>query len=254
MRNDDSTAERALSQFGTDVWVASEPVRILGMKLSATMTVVRLPNSGLLLFSPIPATAEHVAAVEALGKVQHLYAPNTFHHRWVGQWSSAFPTAYVHGPLALKKKRPDLKFDRFFDRQSLGELDEVFDEVHIDGFALEESVLVHRPSGTLLVADLVQNIGRPSHWWTAAYSRAMGFYDRAAISRMLRWTAFGDPVAARRSLDRLSGCRFDRLVVGHGEPLTQGARAALVNAYAWLRPERKLLPARTRTTRRGSCG
>ena len=63
----------------------------------------------------------------------------------------------------------------------------------------------------------------------------MGFYDRVALSRMIRWTGFSDRAAARRSLDELLARRFDRLVVGHGTPLGSGARESIAGAFDWLR-------------------
>jgi hypothetical protein len=86
----------------------------------------------------------------------------------------------------------------------------------------------------VVVADLVHNIGRPQHRWTEIYTRTMGFYDRVALSRMIRWAAFTDRVAARRSLEELLAYPFDRLVVGHGTPLAAGGREALAAAYTWL--------------------
>ena len=62
----------------------------------------------------------------------------------------------------------------------------------------------------------------------------MGFYDRVGLSRMIRWTGFSDRTAARRSFNELLALSFDSLIVGHGEPLTRGAREALAAAYAWL--------------------
>jgi hypothetical protein len=236
------------------VWLAHEPVRIVGMKLMATMTVIRLPGSDLLLHSPVAMTPERIRRVASLGTVMHLYAPNTFHHAWMGDWAREFPGACVHGPSALRKKRPDLRIDRAHDVDSLGDLSEIFDEVHIDGFALEESVLVHRPSRTLVVADLVHNVGRPADRWTAFYTKAMGFYDRVAISRMIRWTAFSNTRAARESLERLAGESFDRLVVGHGSPVEHDARDAVFGAYEWLRERRRLLLPGASTSRRGYCG
>jgi hypothetical protein len=254
MAADPSVSPHALAPLAPGVWTATDPVRIVGMRLSATMSVVELPGARLLLFSPVALTAERRAAIDALGTVAHLYAPNTFHHLWVGAWADAYPRALVHAPRALRAKRPDLRIDREHDREPPGELAAAFDEVHVDGFVLEESVLVHRPSGTLLVADLVHNIGRPEGLWTATYTRAMGFYDRVAISRAIRWTAFHDRAAARSSIDRIAACNFDRLVVGHGSPIDTGGRAALLAAYEWLRPRRALLAPSLRTPRRGHCG
>jgi hypothetical protein len=224
------------------------------MRLTATMAVVEMAKGSLLLFSPVEMTPERREAVESLGTVAHLYAPNTFHHLWIGAWAKAYPGAKVHAPRALRAKRPDLPIAREHDHGASDDLSAVFDEIHIDGFVLEETALVHRPSGTLMVADLVHNVGRPKHLWTAMYSRAMGFYDRVAISRAIRWTAFHDRAAARRSIDTISGCNFDRLVVGHGPPISTGARAALLGAYSWLRPRRGLLPPALPAPKRGFCG
>ena len=242
-----------LEPFGPDLWRSTDPKRILGMKLSATMTVVRLPDSGLLLYSPVAMTTQRREAVDALGTVTHLYAPNTFHHGWIGEWATAYPGAYVHAPAALVSKRRDLRIDRRHDEDALDTLAGVFDEVHIDGFMLEETVLVHRPSGTLLVADLVFNVGRPEHWWTKAYTRAMGFYDRVAQSRIIKWTAFNDTERARMSLERLDACSFDRLIVGHGDPIEEGAHAAIMHAYDWLQRQPRLLPG-PRGAAFGRCG
>ena len=217
-----------------DLWLCAAPVHFLGMSLTTTMAVVRLPDGALLLHSPVAATPERRAAVAALGKVAHLYAPNTFHHLWLGEWAAACPAARIHAPTGLARKRRDLRIDRTHGAPLDPALAPVLDERRIDGFRLEESVLLHRPSATLLVADLVHNVGRPAHRWTACYTRAMGFYDRVALSRMIRWTAFPDRAAARRSLDAVLALPFDRLIVGHGEPLPSGGRAALAAAYDWL--------------------
>jgi len=220
-----------MTPFGEGVWLDRDPVRIVGMRLTATMALLRLGDGELLAYSPVSLTPARRAAVEAIGRVAHIYAPSLYHHRWAGQWAAAFPTARVHAPAGLAKK---LRIHRV-----LGDGDEpaftgVVDELHIDGFRLDETVLVHRPSRTLVVADLVHNVGRPDGAWTRLYTRAMGFYDRVALSRMIRWAGFSDRAAARRSIDAVLAQPFDRLVVGHGTPLDAGAKEALAAAYAWL--------------------
>jgi Domain of unknown function (DUF4336) len=223
-----------MTPFADGVWLDSDPVRIVGMSLTATMAVLDLDAAGLLLYSPVALTPERRAAVEALGRVAHLYAPNLYHHRWIGQWAAAFPSARVHAPARLADKEQTLRIDRAHDAAPEPAFAGVVDEQHIDGFRLAESVLVHRPSRTLVVADLVHNVGRPAQRWARLYTRAMGFYDRVALSRVIRWAAFSDRAAARRSVDALMTRDFDRLVVGHGAPLESGARKAVAHAYAWL--------------------
>jgi hypothetical protein len=222
-----------LSALDEGVWYDTGAVSFLGLRLTATMTVLRVAE-GLLLHSPLAMTPERRAAVESLGQVAHLYAPNTFHHRWLGEWSEAFPAAVVHAPAELGKKRPDLRIDRFHDRAEASDFGGCISEVPIRGFRLVETALVYRPGRTAVVTDLVHNIGRPTHGWTKFYTRLMGFYDRVAVSRVIRWTAFADKGAARRSVDALLDHEFDALVVGHGEPIPAVGRAALARATAWL--------------------
>jgi len=223
-----------VTSFAEGVWYDTGPVRIVGMRLTATMTVLDLGDGGLLLHSPLPLTPERRAAVLALGKVTELYAPNTFHHAWLGEWSQAFPEARVHAPAALAGKRPDLRIDRFHDQEQKVSFSDLVREIPIAGFRLAETVLVYRPSDTAVITDLVHNIGRPADPWTKLYSRAMGFYGRVALSRAIRWTAFSDRRAARRSIDVLLGQRFEGLIVGHGAPIPEFGREALAGALAFL--------------------
>jgi hypothetical protein len=220
--------------FAQGIWVDIGPARILGMRLTTTMTVLRLRDGSLLLHSPLALTAERRAAVEALGPVAHLYAPSRYHEARIGEWAIAYPSAKLHAPAGLVKERRDLRIDRVIGAVPEPAFVGVLDELPIDGFRLEETVLIYHPAQTLVVADLVHNVGRPQHWWTKFYARTMGFYDCVALSRMLRWTAFSDRAAARRSIDELLTRSFDRLIVGHGEPLTAGAREALARAFTWL--------------------
>lgn len=223
-----------LTAFAEGVWHDAGPVSIVGMRLTATMTVLALGDGGLLVHSPLALTPERRGEIEALGRVTHLYAPNTFHHLWLGEWSQAFPDAQVHAPGALAKKRSDLRIDRFHDQSSPFDFGGAIAEVPIQGFRLAETTLIHRPSKTAVVTDLVHNIGRPSGRWTKFYSSAMGFYDRVALSRAIRWTGFDDRGAARRSVDALLSHDFEGLIVGHGAPIPTLGRDALAAATSWL--------------------
>lgn len=222
-----------LTALADGVWQSTVPVRFIGLRLSANMTVLRLRGDELLVHSPVALTPERRAAVDALGRVEHLYAPNTFHHLWLREWIAAYPSARVHAPADLVKKHPGLHIDRPHGEPATA-FTGALDEHHVDGFRLGESVLYHHASRTLVVADLVHNVGRPQHGWTAFYTRMNGFYDRVALSRMIRWTAFPGRAAARRSLAAILALPFERITVGHGEPVVTDAKARLTAAYAWL--------------------
>jgi hypothetical protein len=231
-----NTGEAAgpLAAFADGIWLATSPVNIVGMRLAATMAVLRLADGGLLVYSPVALTPERRAAVEALGPVRHLYAPNLFHHRWLPEWAAAFPAARVHAPRGLAKKHKDLRIDRVHGEAAEPAFAGSLDEIPIEGFRLRESVLLHEATGTLLVADLAHNVGRPTQPWAVFYTRTMGFYDRVALSRFIRWTGFDDRAAARRSVAAVLERPFERLVMGHGAPLSAGGRSAFAAAYSWL--------------------
>jgi len=228
----------SLEPIADGVWLSVAPAGFLGLRFTSTMTVLRLSDGTLLVHSPVALTPERRRAVDSLGPVRHLYAPNIYHHLRLGDWSTAHPEARVHAPRGLASKRRDLRIDRFHGSEPEPAFAGVIDEFPIRGFRLEETALLYRPGRTLVVADLVQNVGRPTHAWTRFYTKVMGFHDRVALSRMIRLAAFPDRAAARRSIDALTAAPFDRLVVGHGAPVLSGARQALIAAYAWLPPAR----------------
>jgi len=241
----------ALREITPGLWIASDPVRIVGTRLSANMTVLRLEGDALLLHSPVSMTPERRAAVEALGEIAHLYAPNTFHHRWIGEWAAAFPKARVHAPSALSK---ELRIDRAHDKEPDASLSGILDEQHFAGFRLHETALVHRPSRSLVVADLAHNIGRPKDGWTKFYTRMMGFYDRVALSRVIRWTAFSDKGATRAGIDALLALPFDNMLVGHGDPVIGNAHASFAEVYAWLTTQPRALARGADAVRGNPCG
>ena len=152
----------------------------------------------------------------------------------IDEWTTAYPDTRVHTPTGLRRTRPELRIDRVHGDPPDPAVAATLDEIEIRGFRLEERVVYHRPSRTHVVADLVHNVGRPDGIWPGVYTRVMGFHDRVALSRMIRWTGFSDRAAARTSVDRVLALPFERIVVGHGAPVEQGARQALASAFAWL--------------------
>jgi hypothetical protein len=96
-----------------------------------------------------------------------------------------------------------------------------------------EVVFLHRPSATLIVADLVFNVRQPRGLVAAVALRLMGVHGRLAQSRAWRF-ATQDRAAAAASCHRILHWSFDRLVCCHGEVVETGARPALERALAWM--------------------
>ena len=127
------------------------------------MTVVRLPDSALLLHSPIPVTEELLGEVTPLGPVAYLVAPNRFHHLFVGEWLDACPEASAYVAAGLEDKRPDLKIAGVLGDEPEPAWAGTLDQVVLQGIPLtNEVIFFHRPSSTLIVTDLAFNVGSSS--------------------------------------------------------------------------------------------
>jgi hypothetical protein len=222
---------RALSD---DLFVLDVPFRMVGMELGGRMTVVRLPDGGLWLHSPVKLDAAAREAVDALGPVRFLVAPNVMHHLALGDWAAAYPTARVLAPAGLRKKRPDLRIDvELSDVMDVGQSPAV-EQLLAHGLPkLEEFVFLHRPSRTLLLTDLAFNIHDSPSWLTRTYLKLCGAYGRLAPTWVIK-SLLKDRAALRAWRDRVLTWDFERVVPCHGEVLEHGGREALRDAFAWL--------------------
>jgi hypothetical protein len=223
-----------LQAFAEGVWIADAPQKFLGWQLGTRMTVLKLGDGSLLVHSPVALDDTLKSEIEALGRVAHIVAPNLYHHLHAGNAAKAFPAAKLHGPAGLIKKRPDLDFGAVLGEQSEPGWPDALESLEIRGSLLGETVFFHRPSGTLVSADLIENFSRADDWWTRLYLEAGGIYGKVGLSRMLR-LAYRDRKQARRSIDRILDWDFNRIILAHGDPIVSDASDALRETYGWLK-------------------
>ncbi|WNG50885.1 DUF4336 domain-containing protein [Archangium minus] len=223
-----------LRPLSEDLFIKDVPFRVSGFDLGARMTVIRLSEGGLWLHSPVKLDAETRSAVDALGPVRFLVAPNVMHHLWLGDWAAAYPSAKVLAPAGLRKKRPDLRIDvELSDVMDVGQSPDI-ELLLAHGIPkFEEFVFLHRPSRTLLLTDVAFNIHESSSWLTRNYLKLCGAYGRLAPTWVLKFMV-KDKAALRAWRDRVLSWDFDRVVPCHGRVLESGGREALREGFAWL--------------------
>jgi hypothetical protein len=223
-----------MQQLHSDLWIAGSPLRFLGLEVGARMTVVRLPDSRLLLHSPIAATVELVREVQAVGRVAYIVAPNRLHHLFVGEWQRACPDALLYVAPGLDTKRADLAIEGVLGDESEPGWRGDIDQVLLRGFPFaNEVVFFHRPSATLIAADLAFNIGASSPPLTRLFFRLGGVYGRLSPT-LLERLLVRDRTAFRHSLERILDWPFERVVVAHGEVSEKAGREELIRGYSWL--------------------
>lgn len=215
------------------LWAAETGLRALGMPMTTRMTIARLP-SGLWVHSPVPI-APLRAAVDDLGPVRWRVAPNLMHHLYQAPWQAAYPDSMLFAPPGLAAKRPDLRIDGSPMAGAASWGDDILALPVAGNPTLDETVFLHRPSGSLIVTDLAVNLGPENRLMVRLYARLTGCYGRLSLSYPLK-LLFRDRQAARASVDRILSLDFDRVIPAHGPVIETGGKAALAAAFAWLTP------------------
>jgi len=207
-----------------DLWEAEEHAH-LGLHVRRRMTIVRLASGGLWLHSPLAIDDALGAAIDALGPVEHIVAPNRFHHLFAAPAKARYPRAVLWAAPGLPEKRRDVAFDRV-----LGEVEAPWpgiEAVALMGVPMiAEFVFFHRASQTLVCTDALFNIQSEASWLTRVFYRALGVWRRFGQSRVWRWST-RDHAALTAAVERVLAWEFERIVMAHGDVVTQVDRTRL---------------------------
>ncbi len=208
-----------------DVWASRAAVDPgPGFSMDTRMTILRLGDGSLLLHSPVALSDAQATAIDRLGTVRHLVSPNLLHHRYLEQATRRWPDARVWAAPGLAEKAPDLRIDEVL---ASGSPWPGIDVLEISGWPrLQEFVFSHRPSGTLLVTDLLFNEPTAHNLPTRLFLRAGGAYGRFAVSRFMK-SMVAAKAAFADSLRPLLELPVERIVMAHGEVLETDARTRL---------------------------
>jgi hypothetical protein len=221
-----------------NLWDISHPLVIGPVVLDHRMSVVRLSSGALWVHSPVRLDQGIRAALDQLGEVAYLVAPSIFHDLYWEEWFAAYPEARFFAAPGVRQQHPELPFtDELADETPAAWRDDLQQLVLGGVPRLNETVFLHRPSRTLIVADLVFNFTgyEPRlNLATALTLKVAGTYGRLGVSRFFRMLV-KDPKALRHSLDQLLSWDFERLVVGHGRNVERHARPVLEQACRFLK-------------------
>jgi hypothetical protein len=222
----------ALRSFAEGLWDYESPVKF-GVRMPARTVLVELGAGGLLVHSPGRLDDEIRAAVDRLGPVRGLIAPNKFHHLFVSAWREAYPEAELHIAPGLADKRADLQGHVLTDEAPplwAGQLEQ---HVWAGIPKIGEVVFVHQPTRTLLNTDMMHNMQHDPSWVARTAWRVLGGYGRFGTTRLERWLA-KDRAALRTSIDRVLAWDFDRVTVAHGDILDTGGKDQVRDSWRWV--------------------
>lgn len=226
-----------LAPFGEDIWLADGPTTaVAGFHYPTRMAVIRLEDGALFLWSPTQLSNELRAAVDALGEVRYLIAPNSLHHLFLAQWRSAYPAARLYAAPGLRQRRQDLAFDADLGDAPPAEWSGQIDQVLMRGNLITtEVVFFHRQSGTAIFTDLIQHFD-PAWFtgWRALIARLdLMTAGEPQVPRKFR-NAFVGRRAARAALQQILAWPARRVLMAHAPPVETGGQAFIARTFRWL--------------------
>ncbi|WP_419914333.1 DUF4336 domain-containing protein [Hoeflea sp.] len=224
--------------FGETIWtIDGDDVRMFNvLPFTTRMTVVRLESGGLWILSPVQPNPDRRYAVDALGPVEHLVAPNKIHSIGIKPWTALYPAAKVWASPAFAGRHPDIAVEALLTNDVAAPWSPEIDHCAIEGHAvLDEVVFLHKPSGTLIITDLIQkHDAAGSSWLWRGVKRMIGVQGKDGGVPLDIKLCIRDRQAMRRSIEAILGWEFDNLVIAHGHCIQGGAKQEVSRAFAWL--------------------
>lgn len=214
---------------GPGAWTIDHDLRLGGMAFGTRTTVLRRADGALLLYAPGALDADQQAAIDALGPVATILAPNLMHHLSLRAAKERWPQAEVVAPPGLREKVPGLPIDRVIGEAREGDLGGLRWRF-IGGMPkLNELVLLQPETGTLIFGDLAFHFKDHPQWWLRTFMTLNGCYGRLAPSRLFQ-TMVQDRARLSEDVAAVLGWDFDRIALCHGQIVPSGAKALLPRA------------------------
>ena len=219
-----------VERIAENVWVLRYPLRLLGVAIGRTVAVIRLASGKLVIHSTAPFTSTDVAAIRALGEPAWLLDATSFHDSHARAGRAAFPEVPYLAPEGFPEPA-GVNTSPLLPAPA--EWSPELEMIELGGMPkVREHVLFHRPSRTLIVADLLFNFGRGGSAWTRFFARhVMRLKKFIGMSPFFR-LMIRDRDAFRSSVGAVLTWDFDRVIVGHGEIVQQNGKERLREVLA----------------------
>jgi hypothetical protein len=225
---------QAFRELDDGLWVAERPQGFLGTQIGTRMTVIRLPDGGLFVHSPVPLGWQTRHELDGMGTVKAVVAPNRFHHLYVRDFVDQFPNVPTFAAPGLQEKRSDLRF-----RAVLSDAPDPIWEGSIDQVVframplINEVIFCHKATRTLLLTDLAFNVHTTASRLTRLVLQLDGIFAKFGVGKLEK-RFIRDHSVARRCIDQVLAWDFDRIILAHGKIVDTGGKEMMREAFAWL--------------------
>ncbi|RAH71663.1 putative nuclear protein Qri2/Nse4 [Aspergillus aculeatinus CBS 121060] len=226
----------------------------------------KMASGSVAVFSPVSLTQEVRDTVNSLGgNVKYIAALDLEHHIHLTAWKEAYPDAEIIAPEGLWEKRqsnPKTKdttpFRHVFRKELVGtqkiseEFDAEFETEYVHAHQSRELVFFHKPSRTLIEADLLFNLPAREQYSKTGESATSGLLTKiispllnanapATWQKRFVWYALSssDRKGFTESIQRIDKWDFNRLIPCHGDVIESGAKGVFRTVMEWFLEDRK---------------
>ena len=212
------------------VWCLESYFLSLGCRGSLRMTILKT-QSGLLLYSPVALDPELVASIRALGTVTDIVAPNKMHHMYLRPCVETFPEANCWVSEGLLEKIGSVDGAQIITPNVVFGNDNDIKKFTLTGHRIQETMIFHEPSRTLLTADLLYNYQSEQYTAEKIFFWMIGNYGRPNVAFYHRFS-ITDKSSIQSMIDTVTSWPINRIIMSHGR-IVESADASTIFADAW---------------------
>ena len=204
-----------LTQLDTGLWTVTGELHMPLTPLQRRMTVVRLNDGSLIIYSAIALAEPEMKRIEAAGTPAFLIVPGKLHRLDAKIWKQRYPQLKVLAPISARDAAEEAVH---VDATDFDFPDTSVDFITVGGTSgFEAALMVRRESGTtLIVNDIIGNMPKDAGLVLRLTRFAggephiplpikMGFKDKAGLREQLQWWA-REP-------------NLKRILMSHGDPI-----------------------------------
>lgn len=218
------------------IWILEYPVRYAGIDLFGRMTIIKLNGADLLVHDPCEVGEAVKNEIDAIGNVKYIVVPGSYHHLFVTDFQRQYPNAETFICPGLERKRLDIEFEWILGNKPDHRWNHILTQVVIQGTKyIWEVAFFHRPSKTLLLVDLLENIGDNykhsvsiylKFWWKVIFK--MWNNPKAAPEYQIGW---GRKSIVKNALNTIIEWNAERVILAHGELIEKDVKNVLTTAW-----------------------
>lgn len=190
------------------------------MDIFGRMTIIKLDNSDWIIHDPCKLSDSVKDEIDSLGEVKYIVAPGSYHHLFVTDFQQHYPDAETFICPGLERKRPDIKFDWILGNKPDPRWGNAIEQLVVQGTKfIWEVVFFHKQTKTLVLVDLLENIGDDYQhqtslllrfWWKVVFK--MWNNPKAAPEYQMGW---GNKRVVKSGLNKILAWKVESVILAH---------------------------------------